>query len=153
MQVYDREFNEGLACRIIHSVEYQDYGDTGKAVICYWIQVQLPEGPIISLYSGAGRTTLGILYLSRYTDQFYNVSILPVDRHLLMSKCFGSVNEVDSHNKSCLLYLALDKYWVTQFGRLQLCTTVAMGATITNGWKLFCYGVKRDHCEKFIGIR
>ena len=34
-----------------------------------------------------------------------------------------------------------------------LCTNVAMGTTITNIWKLFCYGVNRYHYEKFIGIR
>ena len=28
-----------------------------------------------------------------------------------------------------------------------------MGMNITNSWKLFCYGVKRDHYDKFIGIR
>ena len=28
-----------------------------------------------------------------------------------------------------------------------------MGITITNFWKLFCYGVKRDPYDKFIGIR
>ena len=28
-----------------------------------------------------------------------------------------------------------------------------MGMTITNCWKLFCYGVKRDHYDKLIGIR
>ena len=28
-----------------------------------------------------------------------------------------------------------------------------MGMTITNGWKLFRYGVKRDHYEKIIGNR
>ena len=31
--------------------------------------------------------------------------------------------------------------------------TVYMVITITNYWKLFCYGVKRDHYENFIGIR
>ena len=31
--------------------------------------------------------------------------------------------------------------------------TVAMGMTITNGWKLFRCGVKRDHYEKLISIR
>ena len=31
--------------------------------------------------------------------------------------------------------------------------TVAMGMTITNLWKLFCYGVQRDHYEKLIIIR
>ena len=30
---------------------------------------------------------------------------------------------------------------------------VAMVITITNFWKLLCYGVKRDHCDNFIGIR
>ena len=28
-----------------------------------------------------------------------------------------------------------------------------MGITITNFWKLFCFGVKRDHYDKLIGIR
>ena len=36
---------------------------------------------------------------------------------------------------------------------MRLCTTVAMGTTINNVWKLFCYGVKRDHNEKLIDIR
>ena len=36
---------------------------------------------------------------------------------------------------------------------MRLCTTVAMGMTITNCWKLFCHGVKRDHYDKLIGIR
>ena len=65
----------------------------------------------------------------------------------------SAVNEVDSHNKSRQSDLALDKWWVTQFGWLRLCTPVAMGMTITNCWKLLCYGVKRDHYEKLIGIR
>ena len=37
----------------------------------------------------AGRTKLGIPYLSKYPDQFYNVSICPVAHPLLMSKFFG----------------------------------------------------------------
>ena len=70
-----------------------------------------------------------------------------------MYKFFGSVNEVDSHNKSRQSGLALEKFWVTQCGWLWLCTTVAMGMAITNSWELFSYGVKRDHYEKSIGIR
>ena len=50
--------------------------------------------------AGAGSTTLGIPYLSKYPDQFSNVSIFPIYRPRLMSKFFGSVNEMDSHNKS-----------------------------------------------------
>ena len=38
---------------------------------------------------GAESTTLGIPYLSKYPDQFYNVSIRPVAHPLLMSKFFG----------------------------------------------------------------
>ena len=60
--------------------------------------------------AGAGSTTLGIPYLSTYPDQFSNVSIFPVARALLMSKFFGSVYEVDSHNKSRQLNPELDKF-------------------------------------------
>ena len=70
-----------------------------------------------------------------------------------MSKLFVSVNEVESHNKSRQSDISLDKLWVTQFVWLRLCTTVYMGMMITNCWKLFRYGVKRDHYNKFIGIQ
>ena len=49
--------------------------------------------------------------------------------------------------------LALENFWVTQCGWVRLCTTVAMRMAITNCWKLFRYGVKRDHHENLIGIR
>ena len=70
-----------------------------------------------------------------------------------MYKLFGYVNEVEYHNKSRQCNFALDKLWVTKFGRLRLCTTFTMGMTITKLWKLFRYGVKRDHYEKLISIR
>ena len=40
-----------------------------------------------------------------------------------------------------------------QFGWLRLRTTFAMGMMITNYWVMFCYGIKRYHYVKFIGIR
>ena len=70
-----------------------------------------------------------------------------------MSEFFGSVNEVDSHNKSRQSDLGLENYWVTQCGWLQLCTTVAVVMNINNLWKLFCYRVKRDHYYKLVGVR
>ena len=70
-----------------------------------------------------------------------------------MYKFFGAVNEVESHNNSRQSDLALENFWVTQCGWLRLCTTVSMGMTITYCWELFCYGVKRHHYEKLIGIR
>ena len=91
--------------------------------------------------------------MSKYPGQFSNVAILPVACPLVVYKFFGSVNKVDSHNKSRQPDLALDKLWVTQCGSIRLFTTVAMGMTITNFWKLFCYGVKRNHYEKLIVIR
>ena len=57
------------------------------------------------------------------------------------------MNEVDSHNKSRQSDLALEKWWVNQCGWLRLCTTISMGMTITNCWKLFRCGVKREHYE------
>ena len=98
-------------------------------------------------------TQAGLPYLSKYNDQFYNVAIHPVARPLFMSKFFGSVNEVDYHKKSRQSDLALEKVWVTQCVWLRVCTSVAMGMVITNGWKLFSYGVKRYHHDKLIGIR
>ena len=71
-----------------------------------------------------------------------------------MSKVFGLVNGLESHNKSHQLDITLDKFWVTQRGWIQLCTTVCMGGgAITIFWKLFFYGVKRYQYEKFIGTR
>ena len=89
-----------------------------------------------------GITALGITYLPKYTDQFSNASIRPIARPLLMSKFFGLVNKVDSHNKSQQSDIALDKLWVTQCGWIRLCTTDATGK-ITNCWRLFRYGVNR----------
>ena len=59
---------------------------------------------------------LGINYLSKYPDQFSNVSINPVALPLIMPKFFGSVNEVDSQKKSRQSDLALDKFWLTKYG-------------------------------------
>ena len=42
----------------------------------------------------AGNTKTGITYLSKYPDQFTNVSIRPVARPLVMPKFFSSVNQV-----------------------------------------------------------
>ena len=44
----------------------------------------------------------------------------------------------------------LDKFWVTQCGWLRLCVTVSMGMNINYSWKLFSYGVERDHYYKLI---
>ena len=71
----------------------------------------------------------------------------------LLCQTNSAVNEFESHNKLRQSNLALEKWWVTQCGWLRLCTPVAMGMTITNCWNLFCYGVKRYHYEKLIGIR
>ena len=70
-----------------------------------------------------------------------------------MSKKLSAVNEVDSHNKSRQSDLALEKWWVAQYGWLRLCMTVAMVMTITNWSKHFRYGVKRDHYDKLISLR
>ena len=76
---------------------------------------------VLSFFSteGAGSTTLGIPYLSKYPDQFSNVSVSPVACTLIMSKFFGLVNKVESHNKSRNPDIVLDKLWVTQCGWLR----------------------------------
>ena len=69
-----------------------------------------------------------------------------------MYKFFGYFNEVESHNKSRQSDLAPDNFWVTQFGFIRLCTTVSIGTTITDLWRLFLYGFKRDYYDKLISI-
>ena len=47
----------------------------------------------------AWSTKAEIPYLSKYPDPFSNVPIHPVHNPLVVSKFFGYVDEVDSHNK------------------------------------------------------
>ena len=49
-----------------------------------------------------------------------------------MSKLFGSINEVDSHNNSMNSGLALENILVTHCAWIRLFMIVAMGMTITN---------------------
>ena len=42
---------------------------------------------------------------------------------------------------------------MTQCGWIRLFNTVDIGTKITNSWKLFCYGINREHYENFICIR
>ena len=70
-----------------------------------------------------------------------------------MSRFFGSFNEMYSHKNSRQSDLALEKFYVTKFGWLRLCTNVDMGMKITHLWKMFRFGVKRDYYDKFISIR
>ena len=101
----------------------------------------------------AGSTKSGITYLYKYLDPFSNDIILPVPRPLAMYKLSEYGNAVDSQNISDHYNLVLGKFLVNQCVWIRLCTEVAMGMTITNFWKVFCYGVKRDHYDKSIGIK
>ena len=91
----------------------------------------------------AGITKAGITYLSQYPNPFVNVSINRVSRTLYMSKSLRYVNEFDSHNNSIPYALALEKYWVSQHGFLQLCTPVSTGITITDLLEnILLFGIK-----------
>ena len=96
-----------------------------------------------------------ILVFPIYPSILTNLLMFPFALLLVPVLCqfFSAVNEVDSHNKSRQSDLALEKWWVIQCGWLRLCTKVTMGMNITNCWKLFSYGVKRDHYDKLISIR
>ena len=96
-----------------------------------------------------------IMVFPIYISILTNLLMLPFALLLVPLLCQkqSAVNEVDPHNKPRQSDLALEKWWVTQCGWLRLRTAVAMGMTITNCWKLFRYGVKRDHYDKLIGIR
>ena len=70
-----------------------------------------------------------------------------------MSKFFGYVNELESHKNLGQYDLALEKYWVTQYGWIWLCATFFKGITINNCYKIVRYAVKRDQYDKLIVIR
>ena len=89
-------------------------GDRPLIAIGYKYNARKVLSFIVTDNSGSTKTC--IPYLSKYPDQFTNVSIFPVARPLVMSKCFSAVNEVDSHKNSRQYDLALDKFWVTQCG-------------------------------------
>ena len=65
-----------------------------------------------------GTTKYAVTYLFKYSEQFYNAPIIPVDFTLVVYKFFGNINEVDSHKKNRQSDLALEKHWVTQCGYL-----------------------------------
>ena len=111
------------------------------------------EGSILHCYRGHREQNLGILYLFKCPVPFINVTIYLVSHLLVMYNLFGSLNVVESHIKSSQSDLALYKYWVTHSFWLWLFTDVAIVMNITNCWKLFSYGVKRDYYEKLVGIR
>ena len=101
----------------------------------------------------AGITKAGIPYLLNLPESCSNVSIYPFTCPLVMYKLFGSVNEIDSDNKLRQYYLALVNYWINQCDWIQLYRTVDIIINIKMFWKLFSCVVKRDHYDKFIGIR
>ena len=49
-----------------------------------------------------------------------------------MPDFFGSVNKMDSHNKSRKSDIALEKFWVMQCGCIWFYNTVAVGININN---------------------
>ena len=123
----------------------------GRSLIAIYYKYNTRKVLYFIVTDNAGSTQAGLHYLYRYPDQFYNVAIYPFACLFFMYKFFGSVNKVD--NKSRRYDLALKKFLVTRCGWIRLCIAVATGMTIINCWKIFCYGVKRYHYEKLIGIR
>ena len=79
----------------------------------------------------AGITTLGITYLSNYPEKKINFLIFPIACLHIIYIYFCLVHEVDSHINSWQSDLALENFWVTQCGWIQLCTTIAMSMKIT----------------------
>ena len=102
------------------------------------------------------QTTQGeqILVFPIYLIILTNLLMFPFALFLVPLLCQknSAVNEVNSHNKSRQSDLALEKWWFTQCGWLRLCTAISMRIIITNCWKLFCCGVKRERYDKLIGI-
>ena len=143
----------GISGKFLPCVEEKSCGAVGRPLIVIGYKYDTRKGIYFIVKDDAGSKKAGIPYLSKYPDPFYNVYICPVAHPLVMTKLFGSVNEVEPHNKSRQYGLALEEFWVTQCGWLWLCMKVSTEMTINNFWKISCYGVKIYHYDKLIGIR
>ena len=86
----------------------------GKSIISIGYKYNARKILSFIVTDNTGITHAGLAYLSRYPDQFYNVSILAVVRPLVRYAFFGSVNEFDSRNISTQSDMLLEKFWVTQ---------------------------------------
>ena len=64
-----------------------------------WKVIYFIEVLVFIVTDNAGSTQEGITYLSKYTETFTNVTILPVACLLVMSIFVSAVNEVESTNK------------------------------------------------------
>ena len=71
----------------------------GRPVIDIGYKYNAREVLYFIVTDNAERTQAGLPYLSKYIEQFINVTIWPVASPLVMSKFYSAVNEVDSHNK------------------------------------------------------
>ena len=93
---------------------YQSYGIRGQDTNFIGYKYNAQKVLYFIVIDNTWSTQAGLLYLSKYHDQFYSVSICPVAHPLVMYTLFRSVNEVDSQNKSRKSDLMLYKFCVTQ---------------------------------------
>ena len=90
----------------------------------------------------------GVPYLSRYPDNYSNISICPVIRPHFIGIYCGVFNAIDNHNRMHQYDLALDKHWVKNNGYFRLATTVALVVGITYGKLILCHGISEQNMEK-----
>ena len=94
---------------------------------------------------GSGSTKSGDPYLSRYPDNYYNVSILSVVCTNLLGSYFHTCSSMENHDRMGQYELVVEKYWVTQSVYFRLATTVALGVGITYGKILFYHGISEGN--------
>ena len=99
---------------------------------------------------GAESTEPDVPYLSRYPDNYFNVSIHPVLCPCVIDRYLSDCNTIDNHNRICQSDLALEKYWVTHSGYFRLATTVELGMRIPDGKLLFCHEILEQNIDKIV---
>ena len=82
---------------------------------------------VLEFIARGGGTVPGVPYLSRYPDDYSNVSILPVLRPHLLGGYFSANNTIDNHDRMRQSGIALEKYWVTQSGNFILANYSGIG--------------------------
>ena len=97
---------------------------------------------------GAISTDAGGTYLFCSHETYSNVNICLVIFPCVIGKYCNVCNAIYNQNKMRKYDLALNKYWVTQYGYSRLATKVTLGAETTDRNILLYHGITEQICDK-----
>ena len=102
---------------------------------------------------GARSNELGVIYLSRYPENYYSVSIRPVLCHRAIGRHFSACNAIDNYNRMRQSGVGIDKYRSNQSVYFRIAAKVELGMEITYWDLLFYHVISEQGKDNTISIR